>query len=354
MGNRELIEVFDCEMQCEYRGRVYLVRENGAICRVSKDGVRRTKWDDVWTFGDKNKDGYMVHASSVRVHQVVCSAFYGPAPQPNMVVDHIDTNRSNNRPDNLRWVTRLENALGNPATRKKIVYYCGSVEAFLDNPEILRTKALPKDISWMRAVTKEEANACKKYVEKWAAQDSKSTYKETDALKYEFPKDYIQEAMKYNGTSFKTESFQNYKEDYNIVEEKQKEEDEKPINSLTPLAMQLNWKIPSEFPLCPQEITSTPLQDYLSRLSKGVVCVRNKYVESIVLDADIALDGSHISIAVEIQNIKPYALMEVFYEDGIFVHKSIRTFFERAGVEKHFNLSLGKEWTGGDVGDDYC
>ncbi|WP_294143305.1 HNH endonuclease signature motif containing protein [uncultured Sanguibacteroides sp.] len=30
------------------------------------------------------------------------------------VVDHIDTNRQNNRIENLRWLTKLENVLLNP------------------------------------------------------------------------------------------------------------------------------------------------------------------------------------------------------------------------------------------------
>ena len=56
----------------------------------------------------------------VRVHQIVATAFHGSPEDQNMVIDHIDTNRCNNRPENLRWVTRLENVLNNPVTRKRI------------------------------------------------------------------------------------------------------------------------------------------------------------------------------------------------------------------------------------------
>ena len=62
----------------------------------------------------------------------------------------------------------MENALNNDATRKKIIYLCGSIEAFIENPAILRTKALPPDVSWMKTVTKEEAAACKKRIDEWA------------------------------------------------------------------------------------------------------------------------------------------------------------------------------------------
>ena len=55
--------------------------------------------------------------AGVRVHQIVATAFHGPAPAENLVVDHKDNNKCNNRPSNLHWVTRLENALNNPITR---------------------------------------------------------------------------------------------------------------------------------------------------------------------------------------------------------------------------------------------
>lgn len=73
------------------------------------------------------------------------------------VVDHIDTNRRNNRVENLRWITRLENILDNPITRKRIKLRCGSIEAFLANPSILQENELPPDLRWMRTVTNAEA-----------------------------------------------------------------------------------------------------------------------------------------------------------------------------------------------------
>lgn len=175
MPDNELLNIFRREVSCEFKGRHYLVRDNGAILRVPKPGVPPTKWDNIWTFGVKDKtSGYMFIAGNIRVHQVVCTAFHGPQPQPKMVVDHIDTNRCNNRPENLRWLTRLENALNNDATRKKIIYLCGSIEAFLENPAIIRTKALLPDVDWMRTVTKEQAEACKKHIDEWVARDYQS------------------------------------------------------------------------------------------------------------------------------------------------------------------------------------
>ena len=47
METKNLLEVFDREMRCEYKDRHYLVRDNGAICRLPKEGCRPSKMDNV-------------------------------------------------------------------------------------------------------------------------------------------------------------------------------------------------------------------------------------------------------------------------------------------------------------------
>ena len=87
--NDELLTQFTEERTCEYKGRCYLVRDNGSLYRLRKLGCNPSKWDETWTFGIKDpNNGYMFLSSNVRVHQVVCTAFHGPAPYPDMVVDH--------------------------------------------------------------------------------------------------------------------------------------------------------------------------------------------------------------------------------------------------------------------------
>lgn len=58
-----------------------------------------------------SKNGKRKHE---KIHRLVAKAFV-PNPRNLNEVDHIDTNKSNNRWDNLRWVTHSENHL-NPLT----------------------------------------------------------------------------------------------------------------------------------------------------------------------------------------------------------------------------------------------
>ena len=151
---------------CIYKDEHYSVRDNGAVLRHQRVGMRKRKLDDVWSFGTPNVvNGYMDFGGE-RVHRIVATAFLGEAPSEQYVVDHIDTNRQNNCPDNLRWLTKLENILNNEITRKKVELICGSIEAFLENPSLLYGYE-KKDVnfSWMRNVTPEEAKNC---LENWS------------------------------------------------------------------------------------------------------------------------------------------------------------------------------------------
>ena len=163
------INDFEQEKTCTYKDEVYSVRDNGAIMRHIREGKPKRKNDNLWTFGKPNLiSGYLEFAGE-RVHRIVACAFLGDPPTDQHVVDHIDTNRHNNRPDNLRWLTRLENALNNPITRAKIEMICGSIEAFIQNPSILhKYESKDTNFSWMRRVSPEEAKAAYEHWMEWA------------------------------------------------------------------------------------------------------------------------------------------------------------------------------------------
>jgi hypothetical protein len=111
--------------------------------------------------------GYL-EITSVRIHRIVATTFHSEPPTKEHVVDHIDTNKQNNRPDNLRWVTRLENILLNPITARRIEIICGSVEAFLADPSKFRDKFADPNYGWMCAVLAEEAQISLERMLFWA------------------------------------------------------------------------------------------------------------------------------------------------------------------------------------------
>lgn len=350
-----LLDTYEKEVRCTYKERDYLVRDNGSVCRLPKKEGRSSKLDNVWTFGTKNKDkGYMFLTGNIAIHQIVCTAFHGIPDDPHMIVDHLDTNRCNNRPENLRWITRLENVLNNPATRKKIIYYCGSIEAFLANPAILRDKVLSQDLSWMRTVSKEEAAKCKRNIERWTALDSVPTNSSKGIGDYIFNDEDQEFVRDWNGGQLLPEQ-KNWAQQKEEIEAENRRREEEALalkDSLTPGAKQLNWKTPTAFPRCPQTISSTPLLDYLAVLPKGAIYCQNKYGDSPVVDAGIAADGNHLSVLTKTTGATNYALSEIYFIDGAFIHKSIRSFFSEEGAQKYYTLSLGLEWKGGEVMED--
>jgi hypothetical protein len=74
------INNFQQEKECDYKGRHYSVRDNGAVMRHPHNGKNHRSFDNQWTFGKKNeKTGYMEIASE-RVHRIVAFAYLGEPP----------------------------------------------------------------------------------------------------------------------------------------------------------------------------------------------------------------------------------------------------------------------------------
>jgi hypothetical protein len=168
------VEDYKKQTECPYKGEYYSVRDNGAVLRHPRQNKPLRKHDDYWTFGMPTNDGYL-HIASKAVHRIVAYAFLGEPPTPQHIIDHIDTNRQNNRPENLRWLTKLENILNNPITVKRIIFRCGSIEAFLKDPSILKKHENEEaSFPWMRTVTPEEAKISWERLNNWAKRDNSS------------------------------------------------------------------------------------------------------------------------------------------------------------------------------------
>lgn len=111
MENWELVKSAPgCEVSTNGRVR-------GASGKILKCTPRPSGYVSVVLCGEKNQ--------AVLVHRLVADAFI---PNPNGLpqVDHIDRNRSNNRAENLRWVSRQQNASnkepsGKPPSRNRSI-----------------------------------------------------------------------------------------------------------------------------------------------------------------------------------------------------------------------------------------
>ena len=309
------------EEECIYKDERYSVRDNGAVWRHPREGKKPRPTDCQWTFGKPNsKTGYM-EIGSARVHIIVAMAFYGVRDTKIYVVDHIDTNRQNNRIENLRWLTRLENVLLNPISRKKIEYICGcSAEEFLANPEKYRDMIQSDTgFGWMRTVTKEEGEQCLKNLLEWVASDKQSS-----------------------GGSMGEWIYQPLSTKYNPIEEIPEEPDY--IMSLTPRAAQRDWRTPSEFPCTPQEVGDTPLATYAEKLKGRKVFAQNQYGASLIINSGFSEDRQALYVMTESSEgedaIKRYALARITYEDGLLFIQDIRS-LQRKGQKSNLLLHRG-------------
>ena len=358
MCTQELIDRYQEIKECDFKGEHYSVRDNGAVYRHARLGKKVRKYDNLWTFGKPNTaNGYM-YISNVRIHQIVATAFLGERDTKVYVVDHKDTNRRNNRVENLHWLTRLENVLKNPATLKKITMCCGSIEAFLSDPSLIRRFANHNpDYSWMRSVTKEEAKRTLDNMNEWASRsiDKAKGGKMGDWIYktqgFNPQMKIMNELMNRGQERKRTQHRTDYKQKSDVVISNI-------IEAKSPSsAVQKDWKTPTEFPLCPAELSETALLDYYANLSKGKVLTNNVFGGTVILEYAMNNEQTQIWVLCKLTEknpVKPWVLTGIHIDNGKFVHENLHSFFKEKGGYKYFTLAQGKEWTGGDCFDDYC
>ncbi len=318
---------FEKECICAYKEEGYSVRDNGAVLRHLLDGKRPRRTDNSWTFGKLNsKTGYL-EIASVRIHRIVATAFHGEPPTKEHVVDHIDTNKQNNRPENLRWVTRLENILLNPITTRRIELVCGSVEAFLADPSKFRDKFQEPNYEWMCAVSADEAQISLARMLSWAK--SNNPLKGGSLGEWIFNREVVETPIA---------KILNY------------------ITSKTPNAAQriifTPEDKPNEYPSTPQEFEENPLTAYYENLTEGAVFFRNHNGEYVVVKSGFSKDSQSLYVLTKAAYVYrerdsgewmpvpigelserifdrdlPHSLTEVTYEDGLFVHGKVESGF---------------------------
>jgi len=141
--------------------------------------------------------------------------------------------------------------LKNPYTRKKVEYLCGSIEAFLDDPSLLRDVSGNPNFEWMRAVTPEEAKQCKARMDIWAGSTSAQQAKPQtqDRLrKSQSQLNPLQPIQKWQAGLGREPGL-----DF----------------AMTPRSAQYMWSTEIHFPRCPINIGTDPLDDYVQNTSTG-------------------------------------------------------------------------------------
>jgi len=387
---------FDKEIICTYKDELYSVRDNGAVLRHPRENGRKRPTDNDWTFGKLNKYTGYKEIASVQIHRIVATAFHGVPPTKEHVVDHIDTNKQNNRPENLRWVTRLENALLNPITVKRIETICEcSIEEFITNPNKYRNllSKAHTDIQWMRTVTREEALESLKNLTLWAKSDKpllgktlgewifrrKESYSEEsieNIFKLVKEKsgicrralcsnkatrgDYY-EARKYAAKLLRSELYlsdyeigkliglsastvnqylevcaDKYSRDYEEVREK---EFKKRLVITSENFIQKNWGAQSEFPSCPQKVFNDPIAEYAGLLKNNTIFFQNQYYFTTVIQSAIIDSGKTLLVLYEVKKKtskdERWGIMKITFENKKFVHEIIPNY---NGTLEHYWL----------------
>ena len=312
--------------ECVYKGEHYSVRDNGAVLRYPKEGQKPRKLDGKWTFGRKSiHNGYM-HIGSSRVHIIVATAFYGARDSKVYVVDHIDTNRCNNRVENLRWFTRLENAINNEITRYKIIAICGSIEAFIENPSILHERMGlfgEPSLEWMRTVTREEAFIAYENLKQFWAEQAKRPKqlaggklndivyrKQLNISEKQLNTDDTTELISCNDDKLdfliSNEEWEEMTKSLRVPypkEEKKKVEESSTIYIEEPqlvqarfpsIAWQKKWKTPSNFMCCPSKMGNNPIADYYTKLVIGADYNSTLYYGDSVPNIQTTIDKAYI------------------------------------------------------------
>ena len=315
---------FGQEQDCIYKEEHYSVRDNGAVLRHTPEGKRTRANDNKWTFGKENSANPYLQISGVRIHRIVATAFHGEPPDPKYVVDHIDTNCRNNRPENLRWLTRLENALKNPITRKKIEFLCGSVDAFLENPSMLNELQVGPNFKWMRAVTPEEAKNCKARMSLWANSEKKPA-RSTGAInrKRSFEERVYQPLQKW---------------EVGLAGEPGLE------LSLTPWCAQYMWRS-VYFPCCPNNFGTDPIDEYFEKLIVGAVLAHSDHddisYELTILESVILSNRSSvIAMCSEADSKWTIIGIELHKKSQHFIHFNLGSYSSKGEADKAFSKKM--------------
>lgn len=90
---------------------LYEVSNTGLIRSLKRPIIRFMPGKQLKPF--KRRDGYIAYGLGRKrkayIHRIVAETFIGPSPFPKATINHKNGKKSDNRPENLEWVSQSEN-----------------------------------------------------------------------------------------------------------------------------------------------------------------------------------------------------------------------------------------------------
>ncbi len=119
--------------------------------------------------------------------------------------------------------------------------------------------------------------------------------------------------------------------------------------SLTKLCMQCRWSAKYYFPCCPEQIGVIPLDNYFQNFKIGAVFAYNDDSPKLIIVKFIrAKDNLSIlvfcereGITCEREGFKPWLIAKITFEDGVFAHFNLGSYFEKDDADQEFCIEQG-------------
>ena len=285
-------------------------------CVYQGKTLERGLFDDKWTFGKIYKHSGYQFINGVPIHRIVATAFHGEPKNPHYVVDHKNTNRQDNTPANLRWVTRYENLFLNPITCKKLQLLTGlTIDEIMQNPKLLENYKSSESFDWMRTVSPEESQNCYQNFLSWALNSEIKPTKERGVIG-----EYI----------YQTKG--------------------PPIQRTTLKPK----KISNVYPCCPDIDEEQSLENYQRKLKPGSVFLRTKITEYIVIESVIFNEKLIVrSKDTNEEAVKPWFVSSVSLENGSFQATLVKSCFSKEGSKEFYDIAQDKPWESNHSPDYY-
>ncbi|MHA3320896.1 hypothetical protein ACX1FC_06565 [Legionella pneumophila] len=118
--------------------------------------------------------------------------------------------------------------------------------------------------------------------------------------------------------------------------------------SFTKNCIQTMWNAKYYFPCCPQEIEKNSLEAYFKRLKIGMLFAFNDdspnliIVEVVKKDSSLLVMCEREGILCEREGFHPWVIIEITFENTLFVHSNLGSYFEKEDAAENFAFCNAK------------